>query len=85
MMSLDTPEQKDFSESDLNKARDAYKNLENQFGYSFENAQASIKFMIVQNRNKTQSWMIYSLSNPSIRADLAKATEFPVGVSICST
>ncbi len=55
MMSLDTPEQKDFSESDLNKARDAYKNLENQFGYSFENAQASIKFMIVQNRNKTQS------------------------------
>lgn len=55
MMSIATDDEKNFTKAEISEAKESYKNLENKFGYSFDNAQDSIKFLIVQNRNKNQS------------------------------
>jgi len=55
MLALNTPEEKNLSDSDIQEAKQAYRELESRFGYNFDAAQSSIKFMIIQNRNNLQN------------------------------
>jgi predicted Ser/Thr protein kinase len=55
MMSIGSEDEKNYSSAEIAEANESYRNLESKFGYSFDNAHDSIKFIIVQNRNRAHN------------------------------